>query len=233
MTKDKRKKIGKTALKELLKDPQWVVDEHLYETTAYAKDMIQRIYSHSDGRVMIVWGNRIASLAGKAIMHMTRQDYLDFNAELHRLRKAPPQHMLESVQPIGQVFIDSIEDQIANLATLLKLSSDDLDFSFDSLIKLEAKIRHYGFRNTLSSPVFPALLAYVGEIMRRQINGKWRVRVQFNVEEPWLVDAEGRVCQPWSQLIMHLEEGHLSLRDIVEIELKLRRPAPDKFWEAR
>ncbi|MFN8530701.1 MAG: hypothetical protein U0670_19010 [Anaerolineae bacterium] len=138
----------------------------------------------------------------------------DVDFVLERRRQAwaqKPQHILREAGrfPYGEEFPAQVPRLIDQLADLLNLSRDELDYTWASLEKVEKKIKHRGRQKSLAVPIFPALLAYVGEVMRHDVQGEWqmrRSRQDAEVWEPWIVDAREHEYNPFLPLYDALDE---------------------------
>ncbi|MBL8161057.1 MAG: hypothetical protein JNJ61_03670 [Anaerolineae bacterium] len=145
-----------------------------------------------------------------------------------------PHHILEDSLPDGRDFPARVDDLLAALPALLNLTPTDLDYSAESLRKIERKLKRLGFDKCLQPPIFPAVVAYLGEMMRRQIpNSTWKTRLHEDGKtwEPWVVDPQGRVCNPWMDLYDDLAEGPMSLGNIPYSRAASRQLPPPGFWE--
>jgi hypothetical protein len=135
---------------------------------------------------------------------------------------------------IAEDFIEQIPQFVEALPKLLNLTPADLDYSAESLRKIERKLKRLGYDNCLQPPIFPAVVACLGEMMRRQIpNSTWKTRLSEDGKtwEPWVVDPQGRVCNPWLDLYDDLAEGPMSLGNIPYSRVTSRQLPPPGFWE--
>jgi hypothetical protein len=200
--------MSKKVVQALLQDSQWIVDEEL---------SIQNnpIYRHADGRLLIVF----AEGKGRLVEIGESQAFIDMTeATKTRLRENPHgRHILVDRLPQGVAFEAHVPALIAELPKLLNLSPDDLDFSQASLVKIDTKLKKQGRAKCIHPPLFPALVAYIGEMYNRKTGSKWYIRHDTGdnrVWEPWLVHKE-RVCNLASNLFDALNERYLSLHKIV------------------
>ncbi|MCA0457849.1 MAG: hypothetical protein LCI00_28040 [Chloroflexi bacterium] len=203
-------KVSKKFVRELLKDSEWMVDEDLSKEAG-------QVYRHSDGRLLVVlWGGN-----GRLIEANESQAFIDMIEATKTFIKENPRgrHILVDRLPQGADFIARVPNLIAQLPSLLKLSPDDLDFSQDSLLKIDVQLKKQGRVKCTTPPLFPALVAYVGEMQNRKAGTIWRMRhdtVDVRVWEPWLVYNEKRACNLAANMFDALNELYLSLHKIVK-----------------
>ena len=106
-----------------------------------------------------------------------------------------PRHMLEGV--IDENWLRNLELHIARLATHLGLKNDVLNFTSESLDEIYSTIEREWLDKPLQMQIdflFSPLLAYCGELVRRQVDGQWDMvmdRVTGTIE-PWVVDRLNR-----------------------------------------
>ncbi len=131
----------------------------------------------------------------------------------------------------GEDFPEHVPQLIDDLAHLLKIRRDVLDGTMDSLNAVDAALKKYGKRKSLQAPVFSALVAYSGEVMRQKVQGKWEMRFEgayAPVWEPWIVDLQNRYCTPFIYLYEDLAEKRgSSLASSMSVALNSRRKRPD------
>jgi len=136
---------------------------------------------------------------------------------------------LLDVLPQAERFRNDIQDMIAELPTLLGIDAALLDFSDESLNIIDDAIRRLGSERILTPEIFPSLTAYVGEVIRRQVNGSWEVRTTRGgtCHEPDIVDPTGGrygLLRIYKQL---LEYGRAaSMRTFVHAALTTHRLLP-------
>ncbi|MFN8530702.1 MAG: hypothetical protein U0670_19015 [Anaerolineae bacterium] len=207
--------VSKKRMTELLSDPHWVRDEELEKRF---DSQLARMFRHPNGQLLVVTNQ------GNGRLHFSRDQFLNV---LNSMPKQP-QSILNSRIPQGKEFPDQVASLILQLSALLNIPSNQLDMSDESLDKLLSKMRRKGYAICLEPPIFPALVAYLGEIMRIRLNGEWRMRFSEDGEtwEPWIV-AHNHAYNPWLDLYTDLEEGKgISLRSIVTMRIAHPRPNP-------
>lgn len=211
-----RKAVSKKEARGLLQqDSEWVKND------AYSKLFFALVFLHPDGRVLTTFPS------GNGVMYSTREAF-EIQAELiERTRGQKPQHILHDRLPGGEEFPQYAPHLVDNLATLLKIPGNELDNSLQSLDLVEHKIKHLGRKRCLDSPIFAALVAYIGEVIRRAVDGRW-VMILSNqddsVWEPWIIDPQGRSANSFSDLYDMLAEPSkpISIRGATAIAINSR-----------
>ena len=210
MTKNlKSQLLSKKAAKALLAASDWRVDEKFsIEISKLLKSNDHLIYTHPDGRIFDLFTNE-----EKGRLYISHEDFERLLARLEEIREGNnlgiSQHVLMGRLPYENDFIEYIPQLITDLAIKLKIPPEMLDRSVDSLIKVDAAIRKYGKAKSLEAPIFPMLVAYVGEVMRQEIEGRWEMRlseIDKEIWEPWIIDSRGRSCNPFLGVYDELAE---------------------------
>jgi hypothetical protein len=223
----KRQGLTAKTVREFLADPQWTKDEEQEITTLYNPDIV---YRHSDGRVMMVFP------AGRGCLYKTPQDFAQMVEASRQIKSEQSkgwQHILKGRIPYGEAFIQHVPELIDQLAILLKIPGDQLDNSMESLLKVEVKVKRLGRKKCVEAPIFPALVAYIGEVMRNKIpGGQWKMERSHQIAEiwePWIVDPQGRYCNSWSALYDMLTEPSeaISIQGSTGVLINSRRIRPD------
>ena len=136
---------------------------------------------------------------------------------------------LLDVQPQPERFNTDVPSLVAALPALLRIDASLLDFSERSLDALDSAIRRLGSERILVADVFPSLVAYVGEVIRRQVNGSWEVRTtrEGTRHEPDIVDPTGGrygLLRIYKQLLEY--DRTASMRAFVHAALTTHRLLP-------
>jgi hypothetical protein len=150
--------------------------------------------------------------------------------KLEELKSRPPErpfHMLEGNLPQGPHFAEAVPSLIDELAQHLKLPRESLDSSFDSLHLVDAALKKIRpKKKILEIPnLFPGLIAYAGEVMRKASGGEWWIHeiqeVKGPIYEPYVrYGPGGRYMNPWLETYKSIvEPRRLFLTAIVSAEL--------------
>lgn len=104
-------------------------------------------------------------------------------------------HILKNMIPEGEAFIACIPSLIVDLAQMLGLPPESIDYGIDGLTQIERTIRcKYSPKRRADPAILLPLLTYVSEVGRRAVNGQWDVRLADDgiTWEPWIVDPKGQ-----------------------------------------
>jgi hypothetical protein len=224
-TKPQSRRLTKKAARELLSDTAWVKDGAL--SSQFSE---WNVYTHPDGRII-----HLSEFDQSGRIYPSREEFDELLKIIEDGKALGAQHVLAGRFPYGQDFPDHVPQLVDELATLLKIPRAELDNSYASLEKVDAKVRHIGRARSLEVPIFPALLAYVGEVMRAVTNGHWEMRldVHYKTLEPLVVDPEGRICKPFLIVFDQLYEQHpfsIAGASLGEIYSRSVPPKPGDGW---
>jgi hypothetical protein len=117
-------------------------------------------------------------------------------------------HILKGAIEDPEVFLRGIPGLLQQLANILGIDSNALDGSFGSLEIVESRIWNDPDR-FLEFDHFIPLVAFIGEVIRHDVGGEWRMRFDplYDVWEPYVVDSAGRTYNPWLYPHTSLLEG--------------------------
>jgi hypothetical protein len=215
------KRASKKLVRDLLKDSSWVLDEDLARRVYYGE-----VYTHPDGRFLQVFP------IGGGVIHTAESLARAFAIIEETVRQqGKPIHVLTDRFLYGEDFPAHVPELVETLATRFKIPRAELDYSRDSLAKIDAKAKRAGRRKCLEADLFPAIVAYVGEVMKAATEGEWRMRwiQQFSLWEPWVV-ANGRFYDPF--LFFFDEDNLLWFADGTHVELVMGgRRDPDSMGQ--
>jgi hypothetical protein len=108
-------------------------------------------------------------------------------------RSEPPRHLLQGLFPYGEAFPREVPRLIDHLASQTGLARSVLEPTEEGLKKVERAFRQKGGpRAFLDEKRFPAVVAYVGEVLRHVSGGgEWRMKRSGNQWEPWFIGPDG------------------------------------------
>lgn len=206
--------VTRSEIEALLAEEKWAPDpEHT--------DLIWTSYVSDRGELLTTFAS------GNGMLYASCQEVIE---KMAARVKEPVRsfHMLEGNLPQGPHFIDAVPSLIDELARVLKIPRESLDGSFDSLYLVEKALKKIRpKRRILEIPnLFPGLVAYAGEVLRKATGGEWFLtEVGGSIYEPYIRHGPGgRYINPWLELYKSITEpGGLSLHVIVSAEL----PHPD------
>lgn len=161
---------------------------------------------------------------GRSTLYASRQELM---VKLEELRNRPPEHLhhvLEGNLPQGPHFAEAVPSLIDALAQHLEITRESLDSSFDSLHLIDAALKKIRpKKRILEIPnLFPGLIAYAGEVMRKASGGDWWINeIHGPIYEPYIrYGPGGRYMNPWLELYRSIvEPRRLLLTSIVSAEL--------------
>lgn len=195
-------------IQKIIEEPGWTLLDRELDSSGYYDAMTTAIHNHEDGRMLLIgWGGATLYLPGKR----------------------PPKpgeyyNCLEGATPQGEDFLNAIPSLIQELPKLLGTRLL-LDGSFSSLENLDRAVRHKGRYVCLKPKVFPALVAYFGEIIRKETNSRWEIRTTTDFgdpfDEPWIVASNSNCVRPHLALNGELGEvGPFYLKSLATREIK-------------
>lgn len=108
-------------------------------------------------------------------------------------------HILADKISDGESFPKNIATYRKRLAGIIQITSRQLDYSVKSLGCVDIAVRKkLSVKERAGAGAFDVLVAYVGEVIRRNLSGEWQMR--FNARhkcwEPWVVSRNGD-CAPF------------------------------------
>jgi hypothetical protein len=195
-------------------DAEWIEVEGFSQTTG------TRFYRHKDGKGLLT-----SKHSRKSELFESAQAFLDL---FELIQSRGSHHILSGLVPNDGRFIDRVDEYIVLFAKTCSIPNTMLDRTMESLDKVEKKLRKVANDQITTEQVFAGLVAYVGEVMRVHMNGRWIMRLSAQdgkTWEPWLIDDNGRACTPivylWDK---YVEEEKMSLKGGAIIEMNNRMP---------
>jgi hypothetical protein len=164
----------------------------------------------------------------------SRESFDRFVDKLRRTRAAYEsgsrfQHILAGKFPYDMNFPAQVVSLCQQLPRLMELPPDDLDFTFESLQSFDRVLIESDLEEALEAHIFPLLVAYCGEVLRRAIQGEWYMRnaEQFaDIWEPWVRSANGASINVGFAVYKSLEED-------IPFSLEGRIRAEYDLWHLR
>lgn len=201
------------AVKELLASGRVLRDDALAATLGDWFD----VYRVDDGTVLLVLGD------GAGTMWPSREKLLASHAAGERKGARGPHDPVGDFFPDADAFVRDVARHAAKLTELVGVDGP-LDGSMESIARVEREVRALPRARRRSPEVVVPLVAYVGESMRRVVDGEWTVmapRDSTEAARPIVVDRSGRICDPVSAVL----RGAIAASFAVEVGDRLpRRP---------
>jgi hypothetical protein len=191
-----KKLRGAKKIQDILCEPGWSISHEFTSEAKAVLDIVKEIHTNSDGRVLEVFdpetqaGNLYASIEEWA----SRLDQY-----IHISNNPHPIHILHGKLIQGQAFIDEVPSLIQRLSGEFKINVSELNRSEASLELIDKGVRKKGRKKCLNAEIFPALVAYTGEVIRQAVQGRWEVRPTDDPEvwEPWIINDNGKTYPPF------------------------------------
>ena len=216
MTLRHGKKVSSKVVRELLKTRIDRIDETM------SRELMGKVYVLEDGGALFVDYN------GTGVVW-------DSHEELTARYSANVKQALERRDPLLDVLPDSERFRTdalamaAELPPLLGIKPEVLDYTEGSLDFVDRAIKRLGSERIMTAEVFPYLLAYVGEVIRRQVRGAWELRSTDGGKrlEPEIVEITGgrhQLLRIYKELLEHGRTA--SMRAFVHVALRKHRLIP-------
>jgi hypothetical protein len=200
---------GKNKVEALLSDPEWTkipFEEQVKFTRSGS------IYKHTSGQIF--WYIYV----GAGSLYSSLDEFHEFLITFNEQYKSG--HILEGRFPYKQDFPTQVPGLIVSLTDLLPLPYADLDGTLASLGKMDVLLRKRSRkrdRSFVEAPLFPALLAYTGEVIRLGVGGEWAVELDRQDRVTWvpmIIDPYQKRHEFVINLYDTLYEGPISLEGV-------------------
>jgi len=179
------------------------------DLTAALDDAIlrSRVYELPGDRFMLVFGET-SGLDGKGDIYAADvfHRFIRWSAKVDEDAKCGRQSSVSHwayYSPLGDRLISNIDTLVAQLRSTMGRTSDDLDFSYRSLDLASEYVEGIGIERA-QQELYDHLIAYVGEVLRSRIDGRWDIRTDNQEHYPYLVGAKYDPVMPinvvWHEL---------------------------------
>jgi len=186
--------LSKKDVSEHLKQKGWVLDEGL------TKILCEDVYFDNSGRILHQF------FEGKGVLY---DDGAAFRDAILAIANQRPQHLLVGLFDYDRRFLEDIPSLVGGLIDTLKLGDDYLDYQWRRLDDLDRVLRGINRSRLLKPDLFAMVIAYTGEVFRRQVGGVWVMKYieDDSVWEPWV--AVGDIeCAVFSIVYNEIYEAH-------------------------
>jgi hypothetical protein len=205
--------LSRSEEKRFLGAPDTVVDTEFAALGIDARRL-------GDGRVVTV------HIGSKARLWESRDLLL---ATLSRSAADPGPRSVAASLRSGSQFLDELTTLLSSAPAKLDLPREALDFSIASIERIdEVRRRKDGKRRV--EKALDEIVAYVGEVVRRALDGHWEMRVSDDgkTPEPVVVMKDGRVSHPGVFVLREIDLGREgSLLAVTEQEIESFGPHRD------
>jgi len=121
---------------------------------------------------------------------------------------------------------------VAQLRSAMSRTADDLDFSYKSLDVVSAYVEGIGVERA-QQELYDHLVAYVGEVLRARIHGRWEIRGDYPHPYPHLVGAKHDPTMPINVVWQELSGfAPVNLRTAAANEVRRKRKPPGLVADA-
>jgi hypothetical protein len=134
--------------------------------------------------------------------------------EMMKYSHSSEEETFRDVLPLGKDFVRSVPRMIDELPQLIGINGATLDGSERSIESIDEAIERLGIEEILTPDVLQSVTAYVGEVIRRAINGRWESGFERSGHgEPDIIDRRGNPCnllRIYKEILEHGSEGSVS-----------------------
>jgi hypothetical protein len=103
-------------------------------------------------------------------------------------------HLLKGLIRDGDSFPDRVEELTVALAKRLRMPRRRINYGLSGLARVERAVRRlYPPARRDAPELLLPLVAYVSEVGRRQVRGRWQMRLSEDgkIWEPWIIGRDG------------------------------------------
>jgi len=203
------------------------------DLTAVLDDVVlqSRVYEFDGDRYLLVFGEH-SGLDGKGDIYAA-DDFHRFvrwsakvDQDARHGRQGSTSHWA-NYSPLKDRLLSNIDTLIAQLRSTMSRTPDELDFSYKSLDLVSEYVEGIGIERA-QHELYDHLVAYVGEVLRLRIHGRWDVRADDPRPYPYLVGAHHDPVMPinvvWRELSGY---APVNLRTEAANEVRRTRKPPE------
>ena len=173
----------------------------LFSEVSRCGDYIEKpkVYELGSGDFLYVFDENDISIAGKGDIYTPEI--------FHRIVKKYERYLADKDKPIGDSVamwryftkvgndvINKVEELTSDLADELNIKKQNLDFCYRSLDEINEKLVALEIEE-IRERYYDHLLAYVGEVIRHRVGGKWKLNENFAGDDYPYIDIEIQMCQ--------------------------------------
>jgi hypothetical protein len=200
-------------------------------TAALDEAVLQsRVYELSGDRFLLVFGE-VSGLRGKGDVY-AGDDFRRFvrwsakvDEDARHGRQGSTSHWAY-YSPLKDRLISNIDTLVAQLRATMSRTPDDLDFSYESLDLVSDYVEGIGI-DRAQHELYDHLVAYVGEVLRSRMHGRWEISADHRHPHPYLVGAKHDPVMPinvvWGELSGY---APVNLRAAAANEVRRKRKPP-------
>jgi hypothetical protein len=191
----------------------------------------QLVYELAGDRYLVVFGEQVAGLGGKGDIYAAA-DFRQFVRWIAKVDEDAKHGRQGSVghwayySAFKDRLVENIDPLVAQLRWIMSRTADELDFSYQSLDVVSAYVESIGVERA-QQEIYDHLVAYVGEVLRLRIQGRWELKNRDWQPHPYLVGAMYDPTMPinvvWEQLS---GLARVDLRAAAANEVRRKRKPP-------
>jgi len=180
-----RRRVSASTARQLLSDGLYRIDSEL------SKSLLCTVHVLADGSALLTYTD------GRTFQYDSYDDLVARWREKGGL-SGKPINYLHELLPQGFAFAEAVSNLIESLPARLKIDHDILDLSERSLAAIDLAIADMSPSEVLTAEIFAPLVAYVGEVIRKETGGRWQMRRDSYDNEwvPWIVNDAGASYAP-------------------------------------
>jgi|GEM_PF-2982703 len=212
--------------RNLLQEPGWTLDTELTDKVSAYGGMV---YLNSDGRTLenlVLDGGTLFKSRAECIRYIEEFQQACKKAEL--------ESSLTYMLPQGKNFVVQVPQLVDELAKQLRFPREELDNSMRSLVKVERIVKRLGCKKCQQPQIFAPLVAYAGEILKQEMDGRWTLRLCDDNKdwEPWIIDSHSNPHPPFILIFKELleEEYPLSFYSALQREIQEYQAGRKPMW---
>lgn len=189
------KRLTKKQVQDLINSDGQLHEEYtkVFEET-YATGYVKQdlVYELPNDRFLFVFDPKDSSLGGKGDIY-PKDYFVRFVKWNKRVKDDYANNRGSSVghwryySKYQDKLINHIDQLVSELANKLQIEAKQLDKSYKSLDIVSKQTELYVIDNAMSD-LYDNLVAYVGEVIRKKLNGVWKINVNFSGEDYPYID---------------------------------------------
>jgi len=182
----KKKEISKKTAKKLIENP-----------ALKAKLMAKKVFKElGASEVYLLANDSIVIFKGNQYFTANFEDYFNYTVGIDKISyDSSPKEILGKIERKLALFFDFF-------------SKDKCDFSIKSLDYLDKKYSKLEKEGIRESELFLPLVAYVGELMKKEVGGSWYIRNQKGKDFLTIKGKDGKYYDPYFTVQDILIRGH-------------------------
>jgi hypothetical protein len=201
-------------------------------SSALASTLLQPlVYELADDRYLLVFGEQVSGLGGKGDIYAAG-DFHRFVRWTAKVEEDARHGRQSSVghwayySALKDRLIVNIERLVVQLRSIMSQTADELDFSYRSLDVVSAYVEDIGVERA-QQEIYDHLVAYVGEVLRLRIQGRWEVNSGDWKPHPYLVGPMHDPTMPINVVWRELSGlAPVNLRAAAANEVRSKRRPP-------